>query len=303
MKKNIYDISKSILCLSFISLIGGYLWVSSSLPKTSGTIKLQCVNETVVLIRDENGFPHIFATSERDAAFALGFAHAQDRLWQMDLSRRLGAGKLSEILGARALNKDRFLGTLGLYRLAEKQAAVLSAEIRLLLKAYVNGVNAFIKSHTGAWPIEFILLNYQPEFWQIADSLVWGKLIAFKLASGWQNALIRANIEKKVWIDRLNTLFSLTPTIGLSKGQNRRDLPLNSFSRIVPKLLQTHSASNTWVVSGSRTKLGKPIQIKIRETRHGPVISDTVPGVKKNFLENKMSLLSPQLHLKQMMQR
>src|SRR5260370_453428 len=98
----------------------GFLWLRTSLPQIDGAIALAGLDREVEVLRDAHGVPHIFAATQEDAYFALGFVHAQDRLWQMELMRRAGAGRLAEILGERAVPGDRYLRTLGLYRLAEQ---------------------------------------------------------------------------------------------------------------------------------------------------------------------------------------
>jgi len=97
----------------------GYLYLRQSLPKTEGEIRLRGIAAAVEVLRDRYGIPHIFAANLEDASFALGFVHAQDRLWQMEMSRRIAAGRLSEILGRAGLETDRFMRTLGIRRVAE----------------------------------------------------------------------------------------------------------------------------------------------------------------------------------------
>ena len=125
-----------------VTVAGGWLWLRTSLPQVDGTVKLLGLAAPVDVTRDVYGVPHIRARSDRDAFFALGFVHAQDRLWQMDFQRRFAAGRLSEVLGARTLASDRMMRTLGIYRLAEGTVARLSPELRTALEAYAAGVNA-----------------------------------------------------------------------------------------------------------------------------------------------------------------
>ena len=120
-----------------------------------GEIVVTGLEAPVTIVRDRWAIP----TSRRavclDASFALGFVHAQDRLWQMEFQRRLGAGRLAEILGAAALPSDRFMRTLGFYRLAEASLAHLEPDTVAWLQAYADGVNAFLQSRTGPLPPEF----------------------------------------------------------------------------------------------------------------------------------------------------
>ena len=110
-----------------IVIAGGYLYVRQSLPQLDGTVAVVGLERPVKITRDREGIPHIMAASSADAYFGLGFVHAQDRLWQMEASRRIGAGRLSEVLGADAIDYDKFLRTLGAYRHAERTYAHLSA--------------------------------------------------------------------------------------------------------------------------------------------------------------------------------
>ena len=110
--------------------LGGFLWLRTSLPQASGSVTLAGLNRPVEVVRDANAVPHIFAENQEDAYFALGYVHAQDRLWQMELTRRLGAGRLAEVLGEQAVSSDRFVRTLGLYRLAEASVEPLSPPVR-----------------------------------------------------------------------------------------------------------------------------------------------------------------------------
>ena len=250
--------------LLFLSLVIaaatlGYLWLQTSLPQTSGTTTVSGLTAPAEIIRDENGVPHIFAETEADAAFALGFAHAQDRLWQMEFMRRVGAGRLSEVIGRETLETDKFLRTLGLYRLAEQQAARLSPGPRLLVDAYASGVNALLETHKGAWPPEFVLLSFSPDTWRPADSLVWAKLMAFQLSVGWRGDLLRATLARKVGVERLRRLF---PVVALDEADKltQDDVGvMRALEAVVPPQLDSDSASNAWVVDGSHSQTGKPI--------------------------------------------
>ncbi|HZD26096.1 MAG TPA: penicillin acylase family protein, partial [Alphaproteobacteria bacterium] len=123
---------------------GGYLWLRSSLPHTDGRITVEGLRGPVDIVRDRHDIPHIYAGSQADALYALGFVHAQDRLWQMEMSRRIGAGRLSELLGKATVPTDRLLRMLGLYRVAQHNFAALDADARSLYEAYAGGVNAYL---------------------------------------------------------------------------------------------------------------------------------------------------------------
>jgi len=128
----------AIWAIGGLAIFSGALavWLSTTLPRLAGEMTVGGLTAPVEVLRDENGVPHIFAGNEADAAFALGFVHAQDRMWQMEGTRRLGAGRLSEVVGDAALEADRLMRMLNIYRLAEAQYETLSAPVQKTLDAY-----------------------------------------------------------------------------------------------------------------------------------------------------------------------
>ena len=165
------------LLMTFVVLaagVMGYAYLSAllALPQLDGHIRLKNLSATVKVTRDSHGVPTIEATTLEDLFFAQGFVTAQDRLWQMDVMRRFGAGELSEILGESTLRIDRDHRILGLRAAARKSLQLASPRDRSYLDAYARGVNAFIESHRNQLPIEFRMLNYRPKPWQAEDSIV-----------------------------------------------------------------------------------------------------------------------------------
>jgi penicillin amidase len=177
---------------------GGYLWLRGSLPQTSGEARVSGISAPVTITRDSDGVPHIRGQSEADALFGLGYAHAQDRLWQMEFQRRIGNGRLSEVFGAATLDTDRFLRTLGVGRAAASATAALSADTRALLDAYVAGINAFVDGHRDSLPVEFRILGVAPEPWGAADVIAWQKMMAWDLGGNWAEELLRAALEAQI---------------------------------------------------------------------------------------------------------
>ncbi len=163
----------TLLLLALTATFGGYLWLRGSLPQIDGRVALPGLTAPVEVLRDSDGAVTIKAQSTPDATRALGYVHAQDRLAQMDFMRRLGAGRLSEVMGQSTVEVDRMMRTLGFYRLAEESQAHLNPETMASIEAYAAGVNAFIADPPGPLPIEFQVLRYKPEPWRPADSLVW----------------------------------------------------------------------------------------------------------------------------------
>src|SRR4051794_6539147 len=140
------------LLLLLVIAGGGYVYVRSSLPLTEGRVLVVGIKGEVTIARDGDGVPLITASDDEDAAFGLGFAHAQDRLFQMEMMRRYGAGRLAEVVGADALPIDRQMRVLGIYRAAEAALASLPAPVRRGVEAYAAGVNAFLATPSGALP-------------------------------------------------------------------------------------------------------------------------------------------------------
>ncbi|HEX9185219.1 MAG TPA: penicillin acylase family protein, partial [Burkholderiales bacterium] len=251
-----------MLLLAAISVAAAYLYLRQSLPQTSGRIELAGLGSEVEVLRDRHGVPHIYAASLEDAHFALGFVHAQDRLWQMEMNRRIGAGRLAEILGAGALEADRFMRTLGLRRVAQANLERYDAETRRLLDAYAAGVNAFLAGRP-VLPPEFWLLNVTPEPWSALDSVAWTKVMAWDISGNWRSELLRMRLSRTLALERIQELLPPYPgdsppriadLKALYSGIEKTPAPAPVFSEgIFP------GASNSWAVSGARSASGKPL--------------------------------------------
>ena len=172
----------------FVAVLLGHAYLAKSLRPDSGQYLLAEVQQPFSIARNDRGVAHIRAVTDRDAFFAVGFAHAQDRLWQMELQRRLAQGRLSEIFGKTALQSDIFMRTLGIYAAAEEAWTDLGDPARDSLLAYAEGVNAWIET-TALLPTEFVFLNIEPEPWTPADSLAWVKVFALSLGSNFRQEL------------------------------------------------------------------------------------------------------------------
>src|SRR5882672_6532238 len=139
-----------------IGAVVAYVLLRRSLPALDGTVEAAGLTAPIDIIRDADAIPHIFAANKNDALFGLGYAHAQDRLWQMEFQRRIGYGRLSEIFGATTLPQDRFLRTVGFGRAAKAAWESTPEWARQQINAYVSGVNAFLSTHHGTeLPLEF----------------------------------------------------------------------------------------------------------------------------------------------------
>ncbi|HEX3882485.1 MAG TPA: penicillin acylase family protein, partial [Stellaceae bacterium] len=252
-----------VLVLLVVLAGGGWLYLRSSLPRTDGTVSVKGLTARVTIARDADGIPLITAADDDDAAFGLGYAHAQDRLFQMELQRRYGAGRLAEIFGAEAVPTDRQMRVLGLYRAAEAELPHLPPEVRRALDAYAAGVNAFLATRSGALPPEFVLLRLSPEPWRPADTLVWGKLMDLQLGGNYRGELERARLARTVSAEDMAVLYpgypKDGPTVLSELAPIYRQLPLDELLHAMTADVGPTMASNNWVVDGAHSQSGKPI--------------------------------------------
>lgn len=221
-------------------------------PQISGTIRVAGLGDPVEVVRDRWGIPHLFARSARSLFFAQGFVHAQDRLWQMELNRRTASGRLAEIFGEAALPTDRFLRTIGLRRVAEAHLGAVSPQTKQNLDAYAAGVNAYIAGARGRLPIEFTLLRFAPEPWTPADSIAYGKLMAWVLGGDWRVEILRQQLLERFGDGAMDRLLPGYPADApvITGGWYLPGLGLRSLPGI---------GSNNWVVAGNRTDTGSPL--------------------------------------------
>ena len=189
---------------------GTVVWwfVYRPLPRLDGTIGVPGLQKDVVVERDHWGVPHIRASSVEDLVEAQGYVMAQDRLWQMDLLRRVSRGQLSEILGPATLEIDKQFRSLGFGRAAERDVSQMDPSSRTLMEAYARGINRFIEQHGDQLPIEFSLLKYKPQPWQASDSLVIAGYMYQTLTNTWEEELNRAKVTERVGWERARDLFS-----------------------------------------------------------------------------------------------
>ena len=178
------------------------------LPQIDGSVLLPGLRQEVTVERDAWGVPHIRAATVEDLAEAQGYVMAQDRLWQMDLLRRVARGQLSEILGARTLKIDESFRTYGFARAAERDATLFDPESRKVMDAYARGVNQFIEQHKKNLPLEFSLLHYEPIPWQPSDTLAISGYMYRTLTDTWERELNRAKVTERTGAERAKDLFS-----------------------------------------------------------------------------------------------
>jgi penicillin amidase len=243
-----------------------YVFTRRPVPKENGHVKVQGLHEQVEIITDRYGVPHIYAQNEDDLFFAQGYVHARERLWQMELNRRITSGRLSEIFGQLAIEADRFSRRLGMHRSARDEVSHLPEHSKRILEAYVQGVNGYIERNQSKLPLEFTLLRFKPTPWEITDTIQWAKMMGWNLSGNWEGEMIRARIIAKLGIERAVQLEAgydpkhplIIPPGVAYQGVNA-DL-LEQYTEM--KLLSGFGilgASNNWVVDGTMSSTGKPI--------------------------------------------
>lgn len=259
MKKG-WKIALSIIgaCVVLLALvIGGVNWyVSSSKPDIEGDISVPVLEEEVTVVRDDMGVPHITAQNEADLYRAQGYIQAQDRLFQMDLSRRQASGELAEVIGEAAVDTDKFFRTFSLRHAAEASYDGYDDESKQVLEWFAEGVNAFIEE--GDLSYEFKVLGYEPQKWTAIDSLTIGKFMAYDLGGHWNLLAFRHwavnNLSEDLYSELdiaypedAETVISAQGTPQVASWFDAAVLP-NEFN-----------GSNNWVVSGDKTASGKPL--------------------------------------------
>ena len=266
-----------IIAFSFIS----YYMLKKSLPEYNGEIKAEGLINQIEIFRDNYAVPFIKAENDEDAAFALGFVHAQERLFQMDIARRAGEGRLSEVFGAKTIPIDQMFRTVGIYKNVKANYEKLNPLSKKILEAYSKGVNAFIKTAKGNYPIEFDLLGYDPYPWKPEHSLVIAKLMGWELNISWWSDITFTQLVQKFGTEKAKELLpdfpensptiipsGLEGTASISSDFIKVDKQFRNFTGFVG----THIGSNNWIVNGKMSASGKPI------IANDPHLAYTAPG-------------------------
>ena len=269
---------------AFVVLL--FVLAVSTFPRMNGTVRVTGLAAPVSIETDAHGVPTIRAASEADALFGLGYVHARDRLWQIEYQRRIGSGRLAEILGPRLVETDRFLRTIGFRRSAESAWRALAAEQRRLIEGYTRGLNAYLAT-SAARPIEFRILRCPVTPFEPVDALAWAKLMAWDLAGNARTEIRRTRFIAAVGERRAGELLPSvpeTPTIllddewassslPLAPGERKGEGPLSHdalpaplgarldglFASIGARDPDSVLGSNAWVLAGSRTVTGRPV--------------------------------------------
>ena len=263
----------SLIVLGLLATGVFYYFLSRSLPDYNATYRLDGISAPLEIVRNNNDVPHIFGATDGDTFFALGFAHAQDRLWQMTMLRRTAQGRLSEMFGVRTLKIDEMMRRLDLYTLSLSSVAAQDAPTKAALDAYARGVNAWIeqvnKDALGRGAPEFFLFSAQIDAWAPADSIAIMKLMALQLSSQLESEVLRAQMSMVLSPARLRDILPDDPTQavaalpqysalmpGVVPGQPplrmaALDDPLSPF-----KSQDFAGASNAWAAMPKRSAAG-----------------------------------------------
>ena len=263
------------MILLLLGGIAGALWWS--LPARNAELALPGLAAPVAITLDTRGIPHITATSEEDAWAALGFLHARDRMFQMEMMRRGARGQSAAVAGAAALRLDRFMRLLRLEERATADLAALDAETRAALEAYARGVNGWIAARGRFAAPEFIALG-APEPWQPLDSLLWGKIMGLWLGGNWRMELERAGLAARLSPEQLADLWPEDTTAGRPdeplmqteakasgalRGEGLNGAALAALGQHLPRFPEDaplpEIASNAWAVGAGRSASGAPL--------------------------------------------
>ena len=274
-------LGRALLGLALLGLtVGGGLagLGLATLPSRHARGRIPGLSAPVRVVFNPDGVPWITAARDTDAAAALGFVHARDRMFQMEISRRIGSGTLAEIVGRKALNLDAFMRTLGLRRRAAADYRLLPAHTRALLEAYARGVNARIAAR-GRWIApEFVLLG-KPLPWTPVDSLLWGKMMTLYLSGDYRRELANLALAGKLPPAMIASLWPPQPEPPGPQAQNGTAPDGNAAParlavarlavlarRLLPRLprfgdgvSQPATASNEWAVDGAHSETGAPL--------------------------------------------
>ncbi len=265
-----------ILLILFLIGAGFFLYIywwliQRAAPKLDGEVHVTGMERPVEVRRDKHGIPHIFAENRADLFRALGWVHAQDRLWQMEQNRRIAQGRLAEIFGVPALEADRFSRIVGFQRAAEAELAVLDDETRTTLDWYVEGINAYMTARPGRMAAEFNLLRFKPEPWRTVDVLAFTKVFGWGLSLNWESELTRVRLLQQLdpyTVAQLDPNYpAQTPLILEAVGSAEQTRMLDTAGLLLNQLEEVRNwlgssggqGSNSWVVAPRHSLNRRPL--------------------------------------------
>ena len=261
-----------LILLSGLVGLAVYWTFYRPLPDYETTLTLQGLQDNVNIHWDAYGVPHIYANNDHDLYFAVGFTHAQDRLWQMTLTQMAAEGRLAEFLGKDVLPYDQFQRTIGFWRIAKKIEDHLPAHTRSVLQAYADGVNAYVSSNPRSLPIEFSLVDMEPIPWTVTHTIALARMMAWELNVAWKSELNYSLLYQQLDSGKFHELFPSeklwasepvkSPGTPHRMNYTAAFLPLLNRSEELRQLMGTkgsHTGSNAWAVDASKTTTEYPL--------------------------------------------
>lgn len=259
--KFLIKLLKVIAVLLILIVVGTWLYSKTYHPNYKGELEINYLSDEVTIYFDEIGVPHINAKNQKDAYIALGYVHAQDRLWQMELIRRIAPGRLSEIFGKDLLETDVFFAGLGIEEASEKSIAKLdtSSEAYLMSMAYLEGVNQYFNE--GKMPLEFDLVGIKKEKYTLKDIYNVFGYMSFSFAVAHKTDPLLTEIKEKLgapYFNELMSAFDKNLTINKTEIQPIKAEMSKAVSKIMDNLpVSAFIGSNSWVIAPEKTKNGK----------------------------------------------
>ena len=252
------------ILIILIAIVGG-LYYSHLKPNYEGEIELKNISSEASVYFDDYGIPHIYSENQLDAMTTLGYVHAQDRLWQMELLRRIAPGRLSELFGEKLIKNDQLFASLGIYENSEKTIAQLdtNSEQYHMMEAYLDGINQFIDE--GATPIEYTLVGVEKKHFTVKDIYNTIGYMAFSFAMAQKTDPMLSSIKEKLGVEYLKELnIDINPNTTLIQNSKEDVESFTTMMASVDEVLINSPVppfigSNSWVVSGDKTVNGKVI--------------------------------------------
>ncbi len=254
----------AILSIAFLS-IAFFAYSQYQKPEYEGELTIKNITKTTNVYFDDYGIPHIYAENQHDAMVALGYVHAQDRLWQMELLRRIAPGRLSEIFGTRALKNDQFFAGLGIDEASERAVNELdkNGEPYKMTMAYLDGLNQYLEN--GKTPIEFSILGIEKQKFTLKDVYNTFGFMAFSFAMAQKTDPLLTDIRNQYgdkYLKDLGVNYEYNPTrLKITKEQTQQYIEISkSITELMEKSpVAPFIGSNSWVIGGNKTKSGKVI--------------------------------------------
>ncbi len=252
----------AILIIIILIPIAGYIYLRSFLPDYEGELNVPGLKDKVTIQRNQYAVPSIEAKNMEDLLFAWGYVNAQDRMFQMEVTKRIGQGRISEFAGESTLSKDLFLRAVDFYDIAKREVEKLSPEYKALFQRYVDGVNYYLENEKK--PLYMNLLGLEKEKWTLADPVVVGMMLNWSLAYNMSHELIYHKISEKIGKQKCQKLLNLVPpqTPTIVRNRTADNLVGANFFKTLNEfgpLMGGRSASNNWVVAPSKTAYSGPI--------------------------------------------